>query len=164
MSRRHRAHVVLMSQKLVDKLAPGGANFYTARSDEKWRHIHDVCTSLCDTSTTSARHAYEMKTRTRILNRLKFSPLLAEYLRHPETSLRHVKTFVRVPHDTWRVIASYNSQQLVAQTRDSVTGALWSYRNFLLQIDQKVHQVPQDLPHAFWFGDVRRHDSIHRKK
>ena len=113
-----------MSQKLVDKLAPGGANFYTARSDEKWRHIHDVCTSLCDTSTTSARHAYEMKTRTRILNRLKFSPLLAEYLRHPETSLRHVKTFVRVPHDTWRVIASYNSQQLVAQTRDSVTGAL----------------------------------------
>ena len=112
-----------MSQKLGDKLAPGGANFYTARSDEKWRHIHDVCTSLCDTSTTSARHAYEMKTRTRILNRLKFSPLLAEYLRHPETSLRHVKTFVRVPHDTWRVIASYNSQQLVAQTRDSVTGA-----------------------------------------
>ena len=113
-----------MSQKLVDKLAPGGANFYTTRSDEKWRHIHDVCTSLCDTSTTSARHAYEMKTRTRILNRLKFSPLLAEYLRHPETSLRHVKTFARVPHDTWRVIASYNSQQLVAQTRNSVTGAL----------------------------------------
>ena len=120
-----------MSQKLVDKLAPGGANFYNARSDEKWRHIHDVCTSLCDTSTTSARHAYEMKTRTRILNRLKFSPLLAEYLWHPETSLRHVKTFVRVPHDTWRVIASYNSQQLVAQTRDSVTGAsdrvIWYY-------------------------------------
>ena len=115
--------LVLMSQKLVDKFAPGGANFYTARSDENWRHIHDVCTSLCDTSTTSARHAYEMKTRTRILNRLKFSPLLAEYLRHTETYLRHVKTFVRVPHDTWRVIASYNSQQLVAQTRDSVTGA-----------------------------------------
>ena len=99
-SRTCRADVVLMSQKLVDKLGPGGANFYTARSDEKWRHIHDVCTSLCDTSTTSARQAYEMKTRTRILNRLKFSPLLAEYLRHPETSLRHVNTFVRVPHDT----------------------------------------------------------------
>ena len=125
MSRRHRAHVVLMSRKLVDKLTSGGANFYTARSDEKWRHIHDICTSLCDTSTTSARHAYEMKTRTRILNRLKFSPLLAEYLRHPETSLRHVKTIVRVSHDTWRVIASYNSQQLVSQNRDSVTGALY---------------------------------------
>ena len=122
-SRTCRTDVVLMSQKLVDKLAPGGANFYTARSDEKLRHIHDVCTSLCDNSTTSARHAYELKTRTRILNRLKFSPLLAEYFRHPETSLRHVTTFVRVPHDTWRVIASYNSQQLVAQTREGVTGA-----------------------------------------
>ena len=97
-----RANVVRMSPKLVDKVVPGSASFYTvtARSDEKWRHIHDVCTSLCDTSTTSARHAYEMKSRTRILNRLKFSPLLAEYLRHAETSLRHSKTFVRVPHDT----------------------------------------------------------------
>ena len=66
-----RADVVRMSPKLVDKVVPGSANFYTARSDEKWRHIHDVCTSLCDTSTTSARHAYEMKSRTRILNRLK---------------------------------------------------------------------------------------------
>ena len=118
-----RADIVRMSPKLVDKVVPGSASFYTARSDEKWRHIHDVCTSLCDTSTTSARHAYEMKSRTRILNRLKFSPLLAEYLRHAETSLRHAKTFVRVPHDTWRVIASYNSQQLVVQTRESVTGA-----------------------------------------
>ena len=119
-----RADVVCMSPKLVDFCLPDSASFYTARSDEKWRHVHDVCTSLCDTSTTSARHAYEMKSRTRILNRLKFSPLLAEYLRHAETSLRHAKTFVRVPHDTWRVIASYNSQQLVVQTRDSVTGAL----------------------------------------
>ena len=119
-----RADIVLMSPNLVDKLVPGSASFHNARSDEKWRHIHDVCTSLSDTSTTSARHEYEMKTRTRILNRLKFSPLLAEYLRHAETSLRYVKTFVRVPHDTWRVIASYNSQQLVAKTRDSVTGAL----------------------------------------
>ena len=95
-----RADVVRMSPKLVDKVVPGSASFYTARSDEKWRHLHDVCASLCDTSTTSARHAYEMKSRTIILNRLKFSPLLAEYLRHAETSLRHAKPFVRVPHDT----------------------------------------------------------------
>ena len=123
-SRTCRADIVRMSPKLVDKVVPGSASFYTAKSNEKWRPIHDACTSLCDTSMTSARHAYEMKSRTRILNRLKFSPLLAEYLRHAETSLRHAKTFVRVPHDTWRVIASYNSQQLVVQTRDSVTGAL----------------------------------------
>ena len=112
-----------MSPKLVDELVPGSASFYIARSDEKCRHIHDISTSLCDISATSAWHAYEMKTRTRILNRLKFSQLLAEYLRHLETSLRHMKTFVRVPHDSWRVIASYNSQQLVVQNRDSVTGA-----------------------------------------
>ena len=80
-----------------------------------------------------------MKTRTRILNRLKFSPLLAEYLRHAETSLRHVETFVQFPHDTWRVIASYNSQQLVAQNRDSMTGALkhfLSKKNTELQVGQ----------------------------
>ena len=38
------------------------------------------------------------------------------------------------------------------------------YRNFLPQVDQKVHQVLQNLPHAFCFGDARRHDSINRKK
>ena len=37
--------VVLMSPKLVDKLLPGNMSFYTARSDEKWRHKHDVSAS-----------------------------------------------------------------------------------------------------------------------
>ena len=32
------------------------------------------------------------------------------------------------------------------------------------EIDQKVHQVPQDLPQAFCFGDVRRHDGIKSEK
>ena len=36
--------------------------------------------------------------------------------------------------------------------------------NFLPQVDQKVHQVLQILPHAFCFGDVRRHDSLNKKK
>ena len=36
---------------------------------------------------------------------------------------------------------------------------------FLPQIDKKVHQkVPQNLPQAFCFGDVRRHDIIKREK
>ena len=30
----------------------------------------------------------------------------------------------------------------------------------ILEIDQNVHQVPQDLPQSFCFRDVRRHDSI----
>ena len=28
------------------------------------------------------------------------------------------------------------------------------------EIDQNVHQVPQDLPQSFCFRDVRRHDRI----
>ena len=28
------------------------------------------------------------------------------------------------------------------------------------EIDQNVHQVPQDLPQSFCFRDVRRHDGI----
>ena len=34
------------------------------------------------------------------------------------------------------------------------------YRNFLPQVDQKVHQVLQNLPRAICFGDAIRHDSI----
>ena len=29
--------------------------------------------------------------------------------------------------------------------------------------DQKAHQVPKNLPHAFYFGDIRRYDSIKPK-
>ena len=38
------------------------------------------------------------------------------------------------------------------------------YRNFLPQVDQKVHQVPQNLPQAFCIGDVRRYDIIKPEK
>ena len=38
------------------------------------------------------------------------------------------------------------------------------YRNFLPQVDQKVHQVLQNLPQAFCIGDVIRYDSIKPKK
>ena len=36
-------------------------------------------------------------------------------------------------------------------------------RNFPPQIDWNIHQAPRDSPHAFCFGDIGRHDSIHRK-
>ena len=52
----------------------GEITTYTRCMYEFMRHLYDICPTC------------EMKTRTRILNRLKFSPLLAEYLRHPETS------------------------------------------------------------------------------
>ena len=38
------------------------------------------------------------------------------------------------------------------------------YRNFLPQVDQKVHQVLQNLPQAFCIGDVIRYDNIKRGK
>ena len=38
------------------------------------------------------------------------------------------------------------------------------YRNFLPQVDQKVHQVLQNLPQAFCIGDVIRYDSIKPEK
>ena len=38
------------------------------------------------------------------------------------------------------------------------------YRKFLPQVDQNIHQLPQDLPQAFGFGDIRHHDSINGKK
>ena len=38
------------------------------------------------------------------------------------------------------------------------------HRNFLPQVDQKVHQVLQNLPQAFCIGDVIRYDSIKPKK
>ena len=38
------------------------------------------------------------------------------------------------------------------------------YRNFLPQVDQKVHQVLQNLPQAFCIGDVIRYDNIKPKK
>ena len=56
-SRTCRADIVLMSPKLVDKLVPGSASFYTTTSDENWRHtsIHDAYISL--------RHLPDMRTR-----------------------------------------------------------------------------------------------------
>ena len=38
------------------------------------------------------------------------------------------------------------------------------YRNFLPQVDQKVHQVLQNLPRAFCIGDAIRYDSIKPEK
>ena len=38
------------------------------------------------------------------------------------------------------------------------------YRNLIPQVDQKVQLVLQNLPQAFWIGDVIRYDSIKPEK
>ena len=61
-----------------------------------------------------------------------------------------------------------NFQKLIANWLEAKTIIfryfLARYRNFLPQVDQKVHQVLQNFPQACCIGDVIRSDSIKSKK
>ena len=65
-----------------------------------------------------------------------------------------------------RVDLSYEKSysELIGSKKIIFRYFLARYRNFLPQVDQKVHQVLQNLPQAFCIGDVIRYDSIKPKK
>ena len=63
---------------------------------------------------------------------------------------------------TWWAVLHFIANWLKAKTI-IFRYFLARYRNFLPQVDQKVHQVLQNLPQAFCIGDVIRYDSIKPK-
>lgn len=100
-------------------------NFHTTKSGDIIRIIADMHTKLDDISSTCFRPLFDTKTRTRIQNRLKFSPLLGEHWRSKETFIQHAQICVRVLNDTWWFVTSYYS---IATTRSFKS---WQcYRDF----------------------------------
>ena len=53
-------------------------------------------------------------------------------------------------------VAEYVYSELTGSKNENIQVIL----SEIQEIDQNVHQVPQDLPQSFCFDDVRRHDGI----